>query len=30
MLVVAIGLFCIGGLLPLTLGRYPVFGGDRG
>jgi MFS family permease len=30
MLVVAIGLFCIGGLLPLTLGRYPVFGGDPG
>ncbi len=27
MLVVAIGLFAIGGLLPLTLGRYPVFGG---
>ena len=30
MLAVAIALFCIGGLLPLTLGRYPVFGGDRG
>ncbi len=27
MLAVAIGLFVVGGLLPLTLGRYPVFGG---
>lgn len=27
MLAVAIGLFALGGLLPLTLGRYPVFGG---
>ncbi|MEY2882938.1 MAG: hypothetical protein RL490_662 [Pseudomonadota bacterium] len=26
MLVIAIGLFALGGLLPLTLGRYPVFG----
>jgi MFS family permease len=27
MLMVAIGLFAVGGLLPLTLGRYPVFKG---
>lgn len=29
MLMVAIGLFAVGGLLPLTLGRYPVFKGSE-
>jgi MFS family permease len=28
MLLVAIGLFAVGGLLPLSLGRYPVFAGS--
>jgi cyanate permease len=29
MLLVAIILFAVGGLLPLSLGRYPVFAGSR-